>query len=421
MKIGIVTTWFERGAAYVSRQYRQKLAEEHDVYIYARGGEKYAVGDPAWDDYRVTWGKRLPFVSATTVDQRDFRRWLARNGIELVIFNEQKSWPAVVLCNELGIVTGAYVDYYTEETVPLFACYDFLVCNTRRHHSVFAWHPQSYFIPWGTDVNLFKPRRTDRAAPRVLTFFHSAGMSPRRKGTDLLLEAYAHLKGGARLVIHSQVPLLQALPDRSQLVDNLMSAGSLMLIEETVAAPGLYHLGDVYVYPSRLEGIGLTVPEALACGLPVITTDQPPMNEFVVHGETGWLLRVARFVSRSDGYYWPQAIVEVASLHDAMVHYVEDASALRRQRSQSRKHAEESLDWSRNGEHLLDCVAQVQKRPGAELRAVGERVLAHEREQTSLLQRHPMFFYFLSSLYRSFKPWASAVSGKRLGRRENGR
>ena len=32
-------------------------------------------------------------------------------------------------------------------------------------------------------------------------------------------------------------------------------------------------MGDVFVYPSRLEGIGLCVPEALACGLPVITTD----------------------------------------------------------------------------------------------------------------------------------------------------
>ena len=37
MHIGIVTTWFERGAAYVSRQYRDALAGQHTVFIFARG------------------------------------------------------------------------------------------------------------------------------------------------------------------------------------------------------------------------------------------------------------------------------------------------------------------------------------------------------------------------------------------------
>jgi len=36
--VGIVTTWFERGAAYVSRAYREALQERFDVVIYARGG-----------------------------------------------------------------------------------------------------------------------------------------------------------------------------------------------------------------------------------------------------------------------------------------------------------------------------------------------------------------------------------------------
>jgi glycosyltransferase involved in cell wall biosynthesis len=52
-------------------------------------------------------------------------------------------------------------------------------------------------------------------------------------------------------------------------------------IEKTIPAPGLYFRGDVFVYPTRLEGIGLCVPEALACGLPVITTENSPMNKFV--------------------------------------------------------------------------------------------------------------------------------------------
>lgn len=57
MNIAIVTTWFERGAAYVSRQYRQALMRSHQVFIYARGGEAYAATDPVWNG---RWVKSEP-------------------------------------------------------------------------------------------------------------------------------------------------------------------------------------------------------------------------------------------------------------------------------------------------------------------------------------------------------------------------
>ena len=58
MNIGIVTTWFERGAAYVSRQFKDALSAQNNVFIYARGGESYAKGDPDWDDANVFWSKK---------------------------------------------------------------------------------------------------------------------------------------------------------------------------------------------------------------------------------------------------------------------------------------------------------------------------------------------------------------------------
>lgn len=43
MNIGIVTTWFERGAAYVSRQYLEALRSDsnNSVYIYMREVENH--------------------------------------------------------------------------------------------------------------------------------------------------------------------------------------------------------------------------------------------------------------------------------------------------------------------------------------------------------------------------------------------
>ena len=133
MKVGIVTTWFERGAAYVSKQFRDILKQDHEVFIYARGGESYGIGDPNWDDETVTWGRPPASYASSDVNYQDFKVWLTNNNIDCVLFNEQLMWEPVLICRDLQVMTGAYIDYYTERSVPMFGVYDFIVCNTRRH------------------------------------------------------------------------------------------------------------------------------------------------------------------------------------------------------------------------------------------------------------------------------------------------
>ena len=59
MNVGIVTTWHEGGAGYVSRGYMNVLTKQGNaVHIYARGGKFYPHGDPNWDLSYVTPGKR---------------------------------------------------------------------------------------------------------------------------------------------------------------------------------------------------------------------------------------------------------------------------------------------------------------------------------------------------------------------------
>ena len=92
--IGIVTTWFERGAAYVSRAYSNVLADEFDVQIYARGGEEYVVDDPNWSGSNVWWAGP-EFAGANNVgrfDLDDYIRWICERNIQAIIFNEQEWW-----------------------------------------------------------------------------------------------------------------------------------------------------------------------------------------------------------------------------------------------------------------------------------------------------------------------------------------
>lgn len=53
--------------------------------------------------------------------------------------------------------------------------------------------------------------------------------------------------------------------------------------------PALYHEHDVLVLPSDNEPIGMVVPEAMACGLPTITSDSVGANVYVKEGVTGLL------------------------------------------------------------------------------------------------------------------------------------
>lgn len=357
--IGIVTTWLERGAAYVSRQYLDTLQKGSNVFIYARGGATYAKGDPDWDKPNVYWGSRNVPTGKMGINKRDFLFWIKKYDIEIIIFNEQQWWPPVVWCREMGILTGSYIDYYTEETIPMFACFDFLLCNSKRHYEAFKWHPQAIYIPWGTDTNLFKPVTGSIKKPDKFTFFHSAGCSPERKGTELILQAFKQLDIDAELIVHAQLDIGKKL-GMEKLVDDLKKTKKLSIITETVPAPGLYYLGDVYLYPSRLDGLGLTLMEAQACGLPVITVDCPPMNEFVDES-ISYLVKVERYYARNDGYYWPMNIADVQDLAKAMELMYSRRNEIAELKEKTRQFAQSNLNWETNSACLLEKLEQVKK------------------------------------------------------------
>ena len=403
MNIGIVTAWFERGAAYVSRQYQQLLETEHSVHIFARGGERDAIGNPAWDGPRVTWGRDSADPLTQGLHLEHFKSWIDLNHLDLVFFNEQRWWAPVLLANRLGVKTGAYVDYYTEETVPLFGCYDILVCNTRRHWSMFKWHPGARYVPWGTDLSLFKPISQSPVNPGSVTFFHSAGYAPVRKGTDLLLQAFAKLTGESRLVVHSQHSLKASLPDLENLISDLEHSNHLRIYERTVPAPGMYHLGDVYVYPSRLDGLGLTVAEALACGLPAIVSDNPPMNEFIQEDNNGRLARISRRYSRADGYYWPQCVVDIDHLAACMQTYVDELPYLQIKKDAARKSAESGLDWFHNGRDMPGLFTQLVKQQSSEKDAAEQQARVYDANyftNLTLQQRYPRVYRAVTLLER---------------------
>ncbi|TDL93395.1 glycosyltransferase [Macrococcus brunensis] len=337
MKIGFVTTWMERGGAYVTKAYIDLLKDNHEVFVYARGGVLLAKGDQNWDKDYVTWAPRQ---YSTNIRFSHFKKWIEENEIDTVFFNEQQEIEPVLLLKKQfpQLKVGTYIDYYKENTVKDFDIYDFLICNTKRHYSVFKDHAQCFYVPWGTDIETFKLQQQQFDE---IVFFHSSGLS-NRKGTTYLVDAFMDetIYPYAKLIIHTQQDFEKTF---SYSLDELQKY-NIQVIEKTVSAPGLYHLGNVYVYPTKLDGLGLTMYEALACGLPVIATDNAPMNE-VINNKVGRLVEVENFICRADAYYWPLSIVKQTSLIEQLRYFIDHKNELQQMSDTARQEAVNKWNW----------------------------------------------------------------------------
>jgi glycosyltransferase involved in cell wall biosynthesis len=138
--------------------------------------------------------------------------------------------------------------------------------------------------PYGVDLLRFHPSDSSRLH-RPLRFIFVGSISA-RKGVPLLLEAWKALAlKDAELWIVGPIaahlrPLLPSLP-------GLKFLGKRPHEE----LPGLLRQGDVFVFPSFCEGFGLVLLEALASGLPIITTEATAGPDLISHETEGLLIK----------------------------------------------------------------------------------------------------------------------------------
>lgn len=116
-----------------------------------------------------------------------------------------------------------------------------------------------------------------RGRGRVETFIsiYGYGGPHDRRSIPEILEAWRRLKNPPKLVIKAQKPVTEIKGDPPEGIT--VEIGNLKEPED------LYLQGDVALQPSRYEGVGVSMIEAQARGMPVIVVDAPPMNE-VVYG-----------------------------------------------------------------------------------------------------------------------------------------
>lgn len=88
----------------------------------------------------------------------------------------------------------------------------------------------------------------------------------------------------AHLVIAGEGPLRGELETR---IGELSLGGQVTLLGHCDRVPGLLRALDVFAMPSREEGLGTSVLDAMAAGVPVVSTDAGGLPEMVKHEDTG--------------------------------------------------------------------------------------------------------------------------------------
>jgi glycosyltransferase-like protein len=156
----------------------------------------------------------------------------------------------------------------------------------------------------GVDLTLFGPtkdgneaRLADRLGVKQGPIFLSIGGVEERKNTIHILQAFMQVHmlvpqaqliivGGATVLDHSayrakfdQVLRQSGLPDGTVLRLGPISQAEI---------GALYRLATALVFPSIKEGFGLTVIEAMASGLPVVTSAIPPFTDYLESSDVVW-------------------------------------------------------------------------------------------------------------------------------------
>jgi glycosyltransferase involved in cell wall biosynthesis len=154
--------------------------------------------------------------------------------------------------------------------------------------------PKVHVVRCGIDLDVF-PQRPDRplgAPPRVLIV---GRLSP-EKGHLIVLEAMERLRRRGvtiELRVVGSGPLEQVIRDdaeRRGIADQVVLLG--MQPSSVVAAE--LRDADVFVLPSFGEGVPVSIMEALAVGVPVVSTAVGGIPELITDGVTGWCISPGR-------------------------------------------------------------------------------------------------------------------------------
>ena len=212
---------------------------------------------------------------------------------------------------------------------------------TRDKAVTYGMNPdRTVVFPWGVDLQHFAPenRKSKIVNRKSFTLFCNRSWEP-RYGVDVLAKAFvkvAQQNPNVDLLLiggGSQAQTLRGILQRGNVLDRVTMPGQITQKD----LPRFYHMADLYISPSHVDGSSVSLMEALACGLPCLISDIPANKEWVAENENGWLF--------PDG--------DVDALAAKILDAIRQREKLPEIGAAARRSAEMRADWKKNFGQLL--------------------------------------------------------------------
>lgn len=223
-----------------------------------------------------------------------------------------------------------------------------------------------HIVPHGVDLTKFYPKPIEH---KEFTFFANKGLRniQDRGGLQYLIKAYLeefNSKDNVKLSL--KINSSYGIPDMDKIIKELkIENKDLPKIDMSVDnykyedMYKLYNRADVFVSPTRAEAFNIPCIEAMACGLPVITTNYGGQIDFVKDLDNGWLidykLEEVKHEIEYEGVSW--AVPNIDTLRNILRRVYEEKDNLKSYKENALKTAKE-YTWKNSAKIAHECLLE---------------------------------------------------------------
>jgi glycosyltransferase involved in cell wall biosynthesis len=189
-------------------------------------------------------------------------------------------------------------------------------------------------IALGLDTAKFQPRMNHGSRETFRVSY--VGQLSLQKGVMYLLEAWEKLRW-----TDAELWLVGRIESEIRALLKRYTLQRVRIFGYVPNVKPIYQQSDVFVFPSLHDGFGLVVLEAMACGLPVITTHNTAGPDIITEGESGFVVPIR----------------DVDTLAERMERLRSD-ERLRREMGKAARARAEEFTWERYGDALAEAYRQ---------------------------------------------------------------
>lgn len=185
--------------------------------------------------------------------------------------------------------------YYPIEKFCSHFCDYIVTINKEDYNRAKTFHAKNVrYIPGvGVDISRIKKTKVDKQAykksigiPEDCVMLLSVGEMIERKNHEVIIRALGKLQNkNIYYVICGKGPLKEHLEN---LAKELGLSENVVFLGFRRDIPELCHTADISAFPSRIEGLGLAGIEAMAAGVPLVSSNVHGILDYVIDGKTGY-------------------------------------------------------------------------------------------------------------------------------------